>query len=458
MYGARTLRPGVSGTTVTVVIGTQFGDEGKGKITDYLAARARYVVRTGGGPNAGHTIHLAQGIAVLHQLASGVLRNGVGGVSGPGMVIDPFALEEEIHDLEKRNLLKGEVLLSERAHVLLRLHQLEDAWEEELRTAKNPGEVIGTTGRGIGPAYADRYGRWGLRLVDLVHPADLSGRLNLLYATKSHLKDPPPQDELQTQLLEVGSRLAPFIRATEPILWDAIQKGENILLEGAQSSLLDIDFGTYPYVTSSHPTSAGALMGSGIPPQELDEVVGVAKAYATRVGTGPFPTEVTGELGAYLQREGNERGATTGRPRRCGWLDLVLLRYAARLNGFTSLAVTKADVLGGLPEVPVCVAYRSVSQETLTTYPPVLASELARVTPVYENFPGWPPFTQRLRERLHREGSRAIPGVLKRFLQFVGQETGVPVEYLSYGPRREETVWLGRGAPTRPVTITPWTA
>jgi len=443
--------------TVTVVVGAQFGDEAKGKITDYLAAHARFVVRTGGGPNAGHTIHLPQGKVVLHQLACGVLRAGVTGISGPGMVIDPAALETEILDLQQRDLLKGEVVLSERAHVLLPIHQLEDAWEEDLRSSKSPRASVGTTRRGIGPAYADRYGRWGIRMVDLVHPADLGQQLDLLYATKSFLPNPPPRDQLEAALRDVGSRLAMFVRPTEPMLWNAIAEGSSVLLEGAQSALLDVDFGTYPFVTSSHPTAAGALVGSGIPPAELDEVLGVSKAYATRVGAGPFPTEVTGELGEFLLREGNERGATTGRPRRCGWLDLVLLRYVSRLNGFTSFAITKADVLGGLDEVPICVGYRMDSGETISDYPPIQAADYAKVTPIYEKFPGWPPFTERLRAKIRREGVAAVPGALKRFLRYIAQETRVPVEYLSYGADREDTLWLGRGAPSRPVTITPWT-
>jgi adenylosuccinate synthase len=439
------------------VVGAQFGDEAKGKISDYLAAHARFVVRTGGGPNAGHTIHIPQGKVVLHQLACGVLRPGVTGISGPGMVIDPAALETEILDLQQRNLLKGEVAVSERAHVLLPLHQLEDAWEEDLRSSKNPAESVGTTRRGIGPAYEDRYGRWGIRMVDLAHPAELGQRLDLLYAAKSFLTSPPPREELEAALRDVGSRLAMYIRPTEPMLWNAIAEGQSIILEGAQSALLDVDFGTYPFVTSSHPTAAGALMGSGIPPSELDEVLGVAKAYATRVGAGPFPTEEEGEMGEYLLREGDERGATTGRPRRTGWLDLVLLRYVARLNGFTALAITKADVLGGLEEIPICVAYRTESGETITDYPPTQASEFAKVTPQYEKFPGWPKFTSRLREKIRHDGVAAVPGALKRFLRYITQETRVPVEYLSFGAERDDTLWLGRGAPTHPVTITPWT-
>jgi adenylosuccinate synthase len=428
--------------SVRIVLGAQFGDEAKGKIADFLAASARYVVRSGGGPNTGHTIVLPEGPVILHQLACGVLRHGVAAISGPGMVIQPFKLEDEMRGLEERQLLRGEVILSERAHVVLPAHELEDVWEDELRGRKNPAAALGTTKSGIGPAYADRYARWGIRLADLSRPAILRERLELLYATKSHLTGLPPLDEVVARLAEVGARLAPRIRSTEPILWDAIARGEPILLEGAQSALLDIDFGTYPYVTSSHPTSAGALMGSGIPPTEVDEVIGVAKAYSTRVGAGPYPTEDTSERGEFLRRVGGERGATTGRARRCGWLDLVLLRYVARLNGLTSLAITKVDVLGGVDDIPVCVAYRMPDGSTLRDAPPSRAEDLAAVEPVYERLPAWPEFHERLKQRLRREGAGALPSELKRFLDFVTEQTGVPVGYVGFGSHRDETVAL----------------
>ncbi|MGA7922421.1 MAG: adenylosuccinate synthase [Thermoplasmata archaeon] len=430
---------------VSVIVGAQFGDEAKGKITDFLAAGVRYVVRTGGGPNAGHTIHLPEAKVVLHQLACGVLRPGVAGISGPGMVIEPHQLIAEIRDLESRHLLKGEVIISERAHVLLTLHSLEDLWEEELRSGRNPKLALGTTGRGIGPAVSDRYGRWGIRFAELVRPEALKERLELLYASKEHLVDRPPFDELLSSLVEAGQQLAPYVRATEPLIWEAIDNDEGILLEGAQSALLDLDYGTYPYVTSSHPTSAGALVGSGIPPPELDGIIGVAKAYCTRVGAGPFPTEDVGEAGEFLRRVGDEHGATTGRPRRTGWLDLVMLRYAARLNGFTSLAVTKVDVLGGLDSVKVCTAYELPDGTRLSNYPPAIAEDLARVTPVYETLPGWTEFSHRLKERLHREGARALPPTLRRFLDHITAETEVPVDYVGFGPQRAETLVLPRG-------------
>ncbi|MGI0071708.1 MAG: adenylosuccinate synthase [Thermoplasmata archaeon] len=443
--------------SVRIVVGAQFGDEAKGKIADFMAASARYVVRSAGGPNTGHTVTLPEGTVILHQIACGILRHGVRAVSGPGMVIQPFKLEEELAGLERMGLRRGELVLSDRAHVLLPLHEIEDAWEDELRAKHRPGATLGTTRSGIGPAYSDRAARFGIRFAELSRPAVLRERLDLLYATKTHLPNLPPIDGLFSRLSGVGERLAPYIRSTEPMLWDALARGENVLLEGAQSALLDVDFGTYPYVTSSHPTSAGALVGSGIPPTELDSVVGVAKAYSTRVGTGPYPTEETGEQGEFLRRVGGERGATTGRARRCGWLDLVLLRYAARLNGLTSLAITKLDVLGGLEEVPVCTHYRMPDGSTVRDGPPSDADDLARAEAVYASMPGWPEFHERLKERLRREGARALPTPVRRYLDFITEATGVPVEYVGFGPRRDETVWLGPpSARRRPPELAAW--
>jgi adenylosuccinate synthase len=444
-------------TTVTIVVGAQFGDEAKGKISDFLAADAQYVVRSAGGPNTGHTIELPEGKVVLHQLACGVLRHHVVAVSGPGMVLNPFKLEEEIQDLERRNLLRGEIVLSDRAHVLLPIHEIEDAWQDDLRAKHHPAASLGTTRRGIGPAYEDRYGRFGLRMGELDRPAVVKERLEMLYATKPYLTNLPPVDELAGRLAEVGGRLGPYIRSTEPLLWEAIARGDRLLLEGAQSALLDVDFGTYPYVTSSHPTSAGAVVGSGIPPTEVDAVVGVAKAYCTRVGAGPFPTEDTGAGGEFLRRAGGERGATTGRERRCGWLDLVLLRYVARLNGFTSLAITKVDILGGQDAVPVCVGYLLPDGTTVRDVTPLHADDLAKVKPVYERLPAWPALHERAKERLRREGASALPAELRRFLHRITEETGVPVEWVGYGPSRDETVRVDRASASRPDEgLAPW--
>lgn len=443
--------------TVRVVIGAQFGDEAKGKITDYLAADARHVIRTGGGPNAGHTIHLPEASIVLHQISAGVLRHGVTAISGPGMVLQPFRLLDEMRELEEKQILRGQIVLSDRAHVLLPLHEIEDAWDDELRAKRDPAAGLGTTRRGIGPAYEDRYGRWGIRLGELNRPATLRARLELLYERKKHLPQLPPLAELLGNLEEAGGRLAPFIQDIDPILSRALAHDEPILLEGAQSVLLDVDFGTYPFVTSSHPTSAGALVGSGLPPQSVTEVIGVAKAYATRVGAGPFTTQADPEREAYLQRTGGERGATTGRSRSCGWLDLVLLRYAARLNGFTSLAITKLDVLGGLETVPVCVGYRGPDGARYEDRPPSVAEDFQYLEAVYEELPGWPEFHPRLTERLRREGARALPPAARHFLDFVGRAVSVPVEYLSFGPQRDETIRLPRSlAGGRPAHLVGW--
>lgn len=443
--------------SVRVVVGAQFGDEAKGKITDYLAAGARYVVRTGGGPNAGHSIHLPQGSVVLHQISAGVLRHGVTAISGPGMVLQPFRLLDEIRELEEKHLLQGQIVLSDRAHLLLPLHEIEDAWEDELRAQHHPGGGIGTTRRGIGPAYSDRYGRWGIRMGELSRPSILRARLSLLYERKKNLPGLPPIDELQSKLEEAAGRLAPYIRDVAPILSRALDRGEPILLEGAQSTLLDVDYGTYPFVTSSHPTSAGALVGSGLPPQSVTEVIGVAKAYATRVGAGPFPTRADPPTEEFLQRKGGERGATTGRPRSCGWLDLVLLRYVARLNGLTSLAITKLDVLGGLDTVPVCVAYRGSDGARYENHPPSVAEDFAGLAPIYEELPGWPEFHPRLLERLRQDGASALPPTARRFLAFVSERAGVPVEWLSFGPHREDTLRLPRTSTApRPPSLVGW--
>ncbi len=443
--------------TVRIVIGAQYGDEAKGKITDYLAADARYVVRTGGGPNAGHSIHLPEGSVILHQLSVGVLRRGVTGISGPGMVVQPMRFEDEMRELEEKKLLLGEPVISDRAHVLLPIHEVEDAWEDALRARQDPARGIGTTGRGIGPAYADRYGRWGIRYGELSHLDTLRARLDMLYERKRLIPNLPPRAELESALLQAGERLSPYIRDVDPILFGALERAEPILLEGAQSALLDIDFGTYPFVTSSHPTSAGALVGAGLPPQCVSEVIGVAKAYATRVGGGPFLTRAEPREEEYLQRIGGERGATTGRPRGCGWLDLVLLRYVARLNGLTSLAITKVDVLGGLESVPVCTAYVRPDGTRWTDRPPTAIDDYAGLEPVYVRRPGWPEFHPRLTERLRREGARALPRALQEFLAFVEQETGVPVEYVSYGAQRDETVRrTARTGRARPAPISRW--
>ncbi|MEM0129412.1 MAG: adenylosuccinate synthase [Thermoplasmata archaeon] len=441
---------------VRIVIGAQYGDEAKGKIADYLAAESRIVVRTGGGPNAGHSIQLAEGSVVLHQVAVGALRPETLAISGPGMVVQPTRWLEEVRDLEAKGLLRGEPMISDRAHVLLPLHEVEDGWEDELRARADPAGGIGTTRRGIGPAYADRYARFGLRFAELRSPDRVKARLDLLYERKRGIPGLPDRGEVESGLAEAVASLGPRIRNVGPILFEALDRGETILLEGAQSALLDIDFGTYPFVTSSHPTSAGALVGSGLPPQAVSEVVAVAKAYTTRVGGGPFTTRAEPEEEKLLQTLGGERGATTGRPRQCGWLDLVQLRYVARMNGVTSLAITKIDVLGGRETVPVCTEYRAADGTRYTDDLPAAIDGFEGLAPVYEHLPGWPSFDGARLERLRREGARALPPEVRRFLGFVQDRVGVPVRLVGYGPRREETLRLP-SAPGRPRSLARWT-
>lgn len=414
------------------------------------------MVRYQGGPNAGHTVVPHDRTVIMHQLPTGILREGCTAIAGPGMVISPRDLLQEISDLKAAGEYRGNLLISERAHVLLPIHRLQDAWEEDVRGAR----AAGTTRRGIGPAYMDRVGRFGLRMADLARPGLLREKLDILYTAKKHMEGSlaglPPKEEMAEQLDVDAEALRPYITATEPLLWKAARDGRNIILEGAQSALLDVDYGTYPFVTSSHPTAAGALVGSGLPPQELDEVMGVAKAYSTRVGSGPFPTELQGAEGDQLREAGGERGSTTGRPRRTGWLDLVLLRYAARLNGLSSLAIVKVDVLGGRERIPVCVGYTSRQGERIEDYPPVLAEDFEKVEPIMQELPGWETFGASLKARIGHEGFRALPYALKAYLAFVSREVGVPITLVSYGPQRRETVEIPAGALSRIRGLEAW--
>jgi adenylosuccinate synthase len=371
------------------------------------------------------------------------------------MVLSPPELVQEIHQLADAGMLRGTLHVSERAHLILPWHRLEDAWEEEMRG----GHPTGTTLRGIGPAYRDRVGRWGLRMADLSHPKLLKEKLERLFPTKARMEKEgrtlQAVDSVAEELRVAGEALAPYIRPTEPLLWKALDRGENVLLEGAQGTMLDIDYGTYPFTTSSHTTLAGAFSGSGLAPTQLTEVIGVTKAYTTRVGNGPFPTELKDEVGERIRQKGGEMGSTTGRPRRCGWLDLVLLRYAARLNGFTSLSVMKTDVLGGEENVKVCVAYKGKDGRRLEDHPPALAEDLDAVEPVYETLPGWGEITPKLKEKLEDEGWEALPPALTSYLTYISHKVGAPIRIVSYGPRREETVMLPPEQPvasTRPIS------
>jgi adenylosuccinate synthase len=425
---------------VTVVIGSQWGDEGKGKVVDLLAPEADIVARYQGGANAGHTIAWGGDGAekqqfVLHLIPSGIFQPGVTCVIGNGVVIDPVALMEEIRQVEALGFqVEGRLLISHTAHLIMPYHKRLDTAREKWRDA----EAIGTTGRGIGPAYVDKYARSGIRVVDLLDREGLRARLMAAMEEKNAIlkavygDDGVDVDQIADDYVAFDRRIDPFVTDTAAYLHRALADGRRVLAEGAQGALLDVDHGTYPYVTSSHPTAGGCCTGLGIPPTAIDRVIGVTKAYSTRVGNGPFPTELTDEIGERLRADGHEYGATTGRPRRCGWLDLVALKYTAAINGFTDLAITKLDVLAGLPELKVCTRYRVDGKET-DRFPADLPT-LERAVPVYETLRG---FDGPLAGRGDVE---ALPTTARDYLRFMSDFLGVPISMVSTGPRREETL------------------
>ncbi len=424
--------------TTVAVVGTQWGDEGKGRVTDYLARNARWVVRCQGGPNAGHTVQIEDAVYRLYQIPSGALSAGVRPVIGNGVVLDPARLIDEMDALTAKGVDLSNLLISDRAHVILPHHHLLDAAEEDLRGA----DRIGTTRRGIGPAYVDKHARMGVRVADLMDAQELRRALERNFAVRrAYLSsfDPPltvDVDEVNARYLEYAARLAPYVTDTLAVMDRAVSAGDNILLEGAQATLLDVDFGTYPYVTSSNPTAAGLLMGSGIGPTHLDQVVGVVKAYSSRVGDGPFPTELADEVGAGIRERGHEYGTATGRPRRVGWLDGVILRHAARVNGLTALAVNSLDVLGGLDEVRVATAYRHRGK-LLDSFPASLKL-LAECEPVYERFAGWPADLGTARRLAD------LPESARGFLRCVEDVARTPCALISLGRERTQMVEVHR--------------
>ncbi len=420
---------------VTVVIGSQWGDEGKGKIVDLLAPDVDIVARYQGGANAGHTIAWEDQQFVLHLIPSGIFHEGVTCVIGNGVVIDPVALMEEIRQVEALGFqVEGRLLISHNAHLIMPYHKALDKARERWRDA----EAIGTTGRGIGPAYVDKFARSGIRLVDLLDRDGLREKLRTALDEKNAiLKSVYGDEEIDVESMieeyvDFDRRIDPFVTDTTSYLAQALDDGKRILAEGAQGSLLDVDFGTYPYVTSSHPTAGGCCTGLGVPPMSIDRVVGIVKAYSTRVGNGPFPTELLDETGERLRAEGREFGATTGRPRRCGWLDAVALRYTSRLNGFTDLAVTKLDVLAGFDELKVCTKYR-IGDKTTERFPNDIAT-LERVEPIYETLPGFDGDLSGI------QSVDDLPAAAKNYLAFISDLLGVPTSMISTGPRREETL------------------
>ncbi|WP_448380820.1 adenylosuccinate synthase [Gloeomargarita sp.] len=417
-----------------IVIGAQWGDEGKGKITDLLSASADVVVRYQGGVNAGHTVVVGGQTFRLHLIPSGILYPDTQCIIGSGTVIDPQVLLEEMEQLEQLGISTRNLWISQTAHVTMPYHRVIDQAEEEYRGRHR----LGTTGRGIGPTYADKSDRTGIRVQDLLDPEGLREQLTWTIAQKNvvleKLYNRPPLDaeEIIAQYLGYAERLRPHIVDSTLVLWEAVQKRRNILFEGAQGTLLDLDHGTYPYVTSSNPVAGGACVGAGIGPTMIDRVIGVAKAYTTRVGEGPFPTELLGEEGEYLCRRGAEFGTTTGRKRRCGWFDAVIGRYAVRINGMDCLAITKLDVLDELPEIKVCVAYEIDGQ--LTRNFPNSSRQFARCRPVYETLPGWQtPIS-------HCRSLDELPPAALQYLQFLASVMEVPIAIVSLGAAREQTI------------------
>lgn len=424
---------------VVVVVGAQWGDEGKGKVVDLLARRADVVARYGGGANAGHTLVIDGRQLVTHLIPSGVLHPGKKCVLGDGMVIDPATLLEEIAACRERGLLPAdELLISDRAHVILPFHKMLEGLREEHASAR--GKAIGTTRRGIGPAYEAKAARRGIRMGDLLR-ADRLRRLmaqnmeELAPLVRHYGGEMLSEADIETQVtdaLRAGEALAAHIGNAGVYLDRAIRDGSNVLFEGAQGALLDVDHGTYPYVTSSTTTAAGACTGCGVGPTRIDQVVGISKAYCTRVGAGPFPSELHGEAGGGLREAGGEFGATTGRPRRCGWLDLPALRHAVRINGMTGLALTKLDVLEGRGEVSVCVSYKLDGREIEDF--PVDADDVGRVEPVFATYPGWDGATSTARSL------DDLPAPARAYVSSIEKLVGVPFSLVSVGADRVETI------------------
>lgn len=423
-----------STTRTVVVVGAQWGDEGKGKLVDVLAERADWVVRYQGGANAGHTVHIGEVSFVLHQIPSGILHPGVRCAIGNGVVLDPDTLFHEIDELVDDGVdVQGRLYVSERAHLVLPYHKLVDAESAASR-------AIGTTGRGIGPAYEDKVARRGVRVLDLRHPDRLRALVEKgvdhanaqLAAGGSERR--VDVDTTMALLERLAPRLLPLADDVGLAIHRAIRSGAAVLLEGAQGSLLDVDHGTYPFVTSSSTTSGGAAIGVGIAPTAIQAVLGVVKAYTTRVGNGPLPTEIAGVLGEEVRRLGNEFGATTGRARRCGWFDAVVARYATRVNGLTGLAVTKLDVLDTLDRIALCTGY-DVDGEVHTEFPGDLVA-LERAVPRYEWFPGW------RRETGSARTLGDLPREARTYLDRVEELVEAPIAYVSVGTRRDQIIAL----------------
>ncbi len=418
------------GGMILAVVGAQWGDEGKGKIIDILTPEFDLVVRYQGGENAGHTVVEGGRKIILHTVPTGIVRGKLSLIAN-GTVVYPPTLFKEMEELRSAGIdVENYLRISKTAHVVLPIHREAERRSEERRGEKR----IGTTRKGIGPAYEDKYGRRGIRVGDLLHREVLEEKLSILFSEK-YREMTPPKDLLET-LLSWGNSLAPLMVDGPSLVNSYLREGKNILFEGAQGTLLDVDFGTYPYVTSSNSSAAGVSAGAGISPRFLDHVLGIAKFYATRVGEGPFPTEIRGEEGVRIRKKGGEFGATTGRPRRCGWLDLVALKYSAVINGFSGLALMKLDVLDGFEKVRVGVGYLYKGKK-LDSFPPD-PYVLREVEVIYRDFPGW----DSTKGKRHMD---ELPREAMEFLKFIEEFLEVPVWFVSTGPSREEVIITPEG-------------
>jgi adenylosuccinate synthase len=420
---------------VIVVVGAQWGDEGKGKIIDLLAKSTDVVVRFQGGNNAGHTLVVEGEKFVFHLIPSGILHKGKRCVIGSGVVVDPQVLIEEIDNIKGKGFLQddSQFLLSEEAHLIFPYHKRIDKGRERIRSGE-----IGTTGRGIGPAYEDRASRDGIRVIDLTEEEIFRRKLEETLAQKNYYLIHVLQEEgvelepLYQEYMRYGERLRRYVANTSLFLAQQIKEGKRILFEGAQGTLLDVDHGTYPYVTSSSTVAGNACSGSGIGPTQIDFVLGITKAYTTRVGGGPFPTELADDIGALLREKGGEYGATTGRPRRCGWFDAVVVRHAVRVNGLGGLAITKLDTLTGLKTIKVCTAYR-LGKDTITEFP-ASAERVARCQPIYEECEGWTEDISGIKELSQ------LPPAAQRYLEQIEKLTQTPIHIVSVGAQRDQTI------------------
>jgi len=422
------------------IVGAQFGDEGKGKVVDYYSKDADLVIRYQGGCNAGHTVVVDGKEFKFHLIPSGAIYNKKL-IIGNGAVLDLETLTNEIEEV-KSKFKKIDLLISDRAHVTLPFHKILDGAEESIRSCK-----VGTTKRGIGPTYSDKVARFGIRVVDLFDKNLLDEKLDSIIPIKNNIlryvcksDDNLSKNEILEYCLNYAEKIKPYVGDASIEINKAIKEGKNILFEGAQGTLLDVDQGTYPFVTSSNTTAGGACIGSGVGPKVIDKVMGVIKAYITRVGEGPMPTELNDSIGELLKKKGNEFGATTGRPRRCGWLDSVALKFAVRVNGLDGLIVTKLDVLGGLDEIKICTAYQYNGKE-INEFPASLKI-LEKATPVYETLSGWSDLSEDDYREIADKGYYSLPKEMRNYLKRIEEITGIPIYLVSIGPGREATISL----------------